>query len=202
MRDPVTLETGHTYERTAIEKWFNECKEKGRPLVCPTSGKELESAVLKPSIALRQTIEEWRMRNEAARIENAGLLLMSKSSQQDVLHGLKDIQVVIQKNRSSKHSVRNSGLIPLIAGCLRQGERVRFLALATLRTLAEDDDESKVSAMLSPFPCFVFRLPWFRSCVISFFSVSQHLYSDCHGYIVSVTPKQFIPCSRRKEHVS
>jgi hypothetical protein len=44
MRDPVTLENGQTFEREAIEKWFKECKESGRKLVCPLTQKELKRA--------------------------------------------------------------------------------------------------------------------------------------------------------------
>jgi hypothetical protein len=44
MRDPVTLENGQTFEREAIEKWFKECKESGRKLVCPLTQKELQRA--------------------------------------------------------------------------------------------------------------------------------------------------------------
>lgn len=143
MRDPVTLENGQTYERSAIEKWFRDCKEKSRPAVCPMTGKELQSTTLKPSIALRHTIEEWTARNETARIENAMILLTSKASQQDMVHGLKDIQVLCGKSKLNKHKVRNGGLIPVIVDCLKHGEQVRCLALVTLRQLAEDENDNK-----------------------------------------------------------
>lgn len=143
MRDPVTLENGQTYERSAIEKWFRDCRENNRPAVCPMTGKELQTTSLKPSIALRHTIEEWTARNETARIENAMILLTSKISQQDMLHGLKDIQVMCGKSKLNKHKVRNAGLIPVIVDCLKHGEQVRCSALATLRYLAEDENDNK-----------------------------------------------------------
>ncbi|KAH7441631.1 hypothetical protein KP509_03G046500 [Ceratopteris richardii] len=145
MRDPVTVESGWTYERSAIEKWFWECKSNGRPATCPATGKELHSTAVKPSIALRQTIEEWTARNEHARIENAKILLTSRSSQQDMLHGLKDVQVLCTKNKLNKHKLRKAGLIPEIVNCLKHGEQVRCTALATLRCLAEGEDENKVN---------------------------------------------------------
>eukprot|EP00250_Pteridium_aquilinum_P012012 c20452_g1_i2 orf=270-3377(-) len=142
MRDPVTLENGETYERSAIEKWFRECRENGRPAVCPATGKELQTTALKPSLALRHAIEEWTSRNEIARIENARVLLTS-NTQQDILHGLKDIQVLCGKSRLNKYKVRNQKLIPLIVDCLKEGEQVRCSALATLRLLAEDENDNK-----------------------------------------------------------
>lgn len=143
MRDPVTLENGLTFERNAIERWFRECRENGRTLVCPMTGTKLESTTLKPSIALRHTIKEWTARNETARLDNAKTLLASKSSQQNKLHGLRDVQILCTKNKINKYKVRKSGLIPMVVDCLKNGEQVRCLALATLRLLAEDDDENK-----------------------------------------------------------
>lgn len=142
MKDPVTLENGQTYERSAIERWFQECIVNGRHPVCPMTGKELESTVVKPSLALRHTIEEWTARNEVARLDNARLLLTS-NSQQDMIDGLNDIQTLCIKNNFNKLKARTAGLIPLIVDCLKHGEKVRCLALATLRVLAEDEDDNK-----------------------------------------------------------
>lgn len=89
MRDPVTLENGQTFEREAIEKWFKECRESGRRLVCPLTQKELKSADLNPSIALRNTIEEWTTRNEAAQLDMARRSLNMNSSEDDVLLSLR-----------------------------------------------------------------------------------------------------------------
>ncbi|MCO5572077.1 hypothetical protein L7F22_025828 [Adiantum nelumboides] len=158
MRDPVTVESGWTYERSAIEKWFRECKENGQRLVCPMTGKELQTTAVKPSIALRHTIEEWTARNESARIENAKILLTSRMSQQDILHGLKDVQVLCAKSKLNKHKVRNAGLIPEIVNCLKHGEQVRCSALATLCCLAEDEKENKAKFGLQTLRAKVDRL--------------------------------------------
>ncbi|KAG0473135.1 hypothetical protein HPP92_014992 [Vanilla planifolia] len=118
MYDPVTIETGHTFERIAIEKWFKACQDSGRRVVCPLTSKELNNLDLNPSIALRQTIEEWTLRNEAAQLEN--------------------------KNRSNVHVVRNAELIPVIADMLKNSSsKVRLKALQTLCVVAEDNDENK-----------------------------------------------------------
>ncbi|KAJ9673287.1 hypothetical protein PVL29_023091 [Vitis rotundifolia] len=144
MRDPVTLENGQTFEREAIEKWFKECKESGRKLVCPLTLKELRSTDLNPSIALRHTIEEWTARNEAVQLDMARRSLSLGSQEADILLALKNVQYLCLKSRSNKHIVRNADLIPMIVDMLKSGSRrVRCRALETLRIVAEEDAENK-----------------------------------------------------------
>eukprot|EP00252_Welwitschia_mirabilis_P017769 TRINITY_DN3943_c0_g2_i1.p1 TRINITY_DN3943_c0_g2~~TRINITY_DN3943_c0_g2_i1.p1 ORF type:complete len:807 (-),score=145.87 TRINITY_DN3943_c0_g2_i1:275-2695(-) len=143
MQDPVTLENGQTYERSAIERWFKECEENGKKPSCPMTGTELNSTTLNPSIALRNTIEEWTARNEQAQIELARSSLTLQSSEEDVLHVLKDIQHLCSKN-INKDRVRSAGLIPMIVDLLKsRTEKVRCAALETLRVLAENDEDNK-----------------------------------------------------------
>lgn len=149
MQDPVTLENGQTYERVAIERWFQECKDDGRPTLCPMAGQKVDSTV-KSSLALRNTIEEWTARNEQARIEIVKQILTSGSNDDDIVFGLNDLQTLCRKNRMNKHRVRNEGLIPLIVDLLKNGEEVRCLALSTLRFLAEDDEDNKVIVLHVP----------------------------------------------------
>ncbi|XP_014501526.1 U-box domain-containing protein 44 [Vigna radiata var. radiata] len=144
MRDPVTLENGQTFEREAIEKWFKECRESGRRLVCPLTLQELRSAELNPSMALRNTIEEWTARNEAAQLDMARRSLNMASPENETLQALKYVQYICRRSRSNKHTVRNAGLIPMIVDMLKSGSRkVRCRALETLRIVVEEDDENK-----------------------------------------------------------
>lgn len=146
MRDPVSLENGQTFEREAIEQWFKECRESGRTLVCPLTQKELRSAELKPSIALRNTIEEWTTRNEAAKLDIARKSLTPGSAERDVLWALKCVQDICENSRLNKHVVRNAGLLPLIIDMLKSSSRrVRCKALETIRIAAEEDADVKVS---------------------------------------------------------
>lgn len=145
MRDPVTIESGHTFEREAIEKWFKKCRDSGRRPTCPLTQKELKSTELNPSIALRNTIEEWTKRNDAAQLDKASRALSTGSSDNDVLQSLDYIAYICQKSRSNKHAVHNAELIPMISDMLKSGSRkVRCKALETLRIIAEDDDDNKV----------------------------------------------------------
>ncbi|KAF4357892.1 hypothetical protein CsatB_026437 [Cannabis sativa] len=144
MRDPVTLENGQTFEREAIEKWFKECLDSGRKLQCPLTLKELRNRDLKPSIALRNTIEEWNARNEAAQLDKARRSLNLNAPENEVLMSLKFVQHICQKSRSSKHIARSAGLIPMIIDMLKSSIRkVRCRALETLRIVVEDNDENK-----------------------------------------------------------
>ncbi|KAG1359503.1 U-box domain-containing protein 44-like [Cocos nucifera] len=144
MRDPVTIENGHTFEREAIEKWFQECRDSGRMPICPLTLKELSSNDLNPSIALRNTIEEWIQRNEAARLDMACRSISSGSSERDVLQALNYIAHICKKYRSNKHVVHDADLVTMITDMLRSSSRrVRCKALEALRMVAEDNDENK-----------------------------------------------------------
>lgn len=39
MKEPVVLESSQTYERRAIEYWFERCLEDCRDLSCPVTGR-------------------------------------------------------------------------------------------------------------------------------------------------------------------
>lgn len=145
MHDPVTLENGQTFEREAIEKWFKECRENGRKLVCPLTQKELRSTELKPSIALRNTIEEWTARNEAAQLDMAQRSLNLGSSESEIVQALRYIQHICQKSRINTHVVRNAALVPMIVEMMKSGSRrIRCKALETLRIAVEEDEDVKV----------------------------------------------------------
>ena len=53
MSDPVMIETGHTFERSAIEDHLKRCNRG------PLCGVQLKSKTLKPNYALRQAIEAY-----------------------------------------------------------------------------------------------------------------------------------------------
>nr|GMD41996.1 U-box domain-containing protein 44 [Ipomoea batatas]GMD46703.1 U-box domain-containing protein 44 [Ipomoea batatas] len=144
MRDPVTIESGQTFEREAIEKWFNECKASRRNPVCPLTQRELRSTELNPSIALRNTIEEWNARNEAAQLDMARRTLSLGSAETDILRVLHTLEHLCQKSSSNTRVIRNAELIPMIIDMLKStSRRVRRKALETLRAVVVDDTENK-----------------------------------------------------------
>ncbi|KAF3787674.1 U-box domain-containing protein 43 [Nymphaea thermarum] len=144
MRDPVTLENGQTFEREAIEKWFRECRENGRRPMCPLTSQELKTTELNPSIALRNTIEEWCARNEAVQLDIVKKVLHVESPEKEVWRSLRFIQQLCQKRRTNKRVILNAELIPKIVDMLKSGsKRVRYKALETLRIVVEGSDDNK-----------------------------------------------------------
>ena len=60
MLDPVTLVSGHTYERDEVLRWIAEKERKAEALTDPMTGLALESNTIIPNIALRQLIGVWK----------------------------------------------------------------------------------------------------------------------------------------------
>ncbi|EOY32442.1 hypothetical protein QUC31_019409 [Theobroma cacao] len=57
--DPVTLETGQTFERVAIKEWFNQGNR-----TCPVTGKTLEClSVPLTNFILKRVIDSWKSEN-------------------------------------------------------------------------------------------------------------------------------------------
>lgn len=54
MLDPVTIATGHTYDRSSIQKWFKA----GNP-ICPKTGEKLICTNLVPNLAMKQLIKQY-----------------------------------------------------------------------------------------------------------------------------------------------
>ncbi|XP_074587293.1 U-box domain-containing protein 19-like [Curcuma longa] len=53
MLDPVTIATGHTYDRASISKWF-----RSGSLTCPVTGEKLTDATFVPNSAVRYFVEQ------------------------------------------------------------------------------------------------------------------------------------------------
>ncbi|KAL0430033.1 UNVERIFIED_CONTAM: putative U-box domain-containing protein 42 [Sesamum radiatum] len=143
MDDPVTVESGVTYEKTAITEWFDKFADP-EEIVCPKSGQRLKSRILSTNVALKATIEEWKERNEAARIKVARAALSLASTENMVLEAIDDLRNVCKNKPSNKVQVRSIGMIPLLTNFLDYRSRnVRYVTVELLRQLAEDDEEGK-----------------------------------------------------------
>ncbi|CAJ1931477.1 unnamed protein product [Sphenostylis stenocarpa] len=59
MSDPVTIETGHTYDRSSILKWFRRGN-----LTCPNTGKRLMTTEMVPNLVLRKLIQQYCYAND------------------------------------------------------------------------------------------------------------------------------------------
>ncbi|KAL0396878.1 UNVERIFIED_CONTAM: putative U-box domain-containing protein 42 [Sesamum calycinum] len=143
MDDPVTVESGETYERTAITEWFDKFADP-EEIVCPRSGQKLKSRILSTNVALKATIDEWKERNEAARIKVARAALSLASTENMVLEAIDDLRNVCKNKPYNKVQVRSIGMIPLLTNFLDYRSRnVRYVTVELLRQLAEDDEEGK-----------------------------------------------------------
>ena len=171
MHDPVTIETGQTFEREAILKWFRECRDSGRKPTCPLTQAELRSTDISPSIALRNVIDEWRARNEDKELDKAFASLaqavpasvsVSAQDDADTLRALLYVSHMCHRSAAKKTLVRRQGVIPTITDLLKSSSRrVRLKALEVLRLIVEDNDENKVRRLrcLIGVVCFKTEFP-------------------------------------------
>ncbi|KAL0003591.1 hypothetical protein SO802_011152 [Lithocarpus litseifolius] len=144
MDNPVTIETGVTYERNEITKWFEKF-EKSEDIFCPVTGQKLVSRAFNTNKALKSTIEEWLERNEASRIKVARTALSLASSKNMVLEAIKDLQTICQRKRYNKVQVRSVGLMPSLIKFLEYKDRdVRCAAMEVLQLLSEDDENKEM----------------------------------------------------------
>ncbi|XP_014521311.1 U-box domain-containing protein 5 isoform X1 [Vigna radiata var. radiata] len=58
MYDPVIIESGVTYERMWIKKWFDKGND-----ICPKTGKKLIHTALTPNVAMKDLISKWCRKN-------------------------------------------------------------------------------------------------------------------------------------------
>lgn len=145
MDDPVTIESGVTYERKAITEWYEKF-ESPSDVVCPQTGQKLVKRASSTNMALKATIEEWKERNEMARIKVDRAALSRASSESMVFEALKDLQIICHKKHNNKLLIRSMDMLPLIGKFLEYEDRnVRCATLELLLLLAEDDDEGKVN---------------------------------------------------------
>ncbi|RVW21535.1 putative U-box domain-containing protein 42 [Vitis vinifera] len=146
MEDPVTIESGVTYERKAITEWFEKYNNSAK-ICCPATGQKTASKGLSTNIALKTTIEEWKERNEAAGIKVARSALSLAISESMVLEALNDLQSICGRKPYNKVQIRNVGMLPLLVKFLEYKDtNVRRATLELLRELAEDDEGKEMVA--------------------------------------------------------
>ena len=102
MTNPVSVASGHSYERSAIESWF----ERGK-MIDPVTGLPLPTTTVVPNIRLRMAIEEWKeeqaSKQHESRGSNAGSWVIVSSNNQPVRCG--------PSNQSSKVNSKRPGEI-------------------------------------------------------------------------------------------
>ncbi|XP_027163774.1 U-box domain-containing protein 44-like [Coffea eugenioides] len=139
MKDPVETPSGHTFERSAIEKWLAEKN------FCPLTSTPLDTSMLRPNKTLRQSIEEWRDRNTMITIASMKSRLSSEE-EGEVLDCLQELKDLCEKREIHREWVVLEDHIPMLVKLLSAKSReIISRSLLVLHILAKDSDECKES---------------------------------------------------------
>ncbi|XP_043697760.1 U-box domain-containing protein 43-like [Telopea speciosissima] len=139
MFDPVSICTGTTCERRAIEAWF-ECGER----TDPDTGQPLDDFSLRSNLKLRQSIEEWRELNYCLKIRSARAKLLS-GEDLSTEEALDQIQELIIESPINKDWVAIAGLIDIVVPILGSSHNrdVKRRILITLKAVTEEHTRNK-----------------------------------------------------------
>lgn len=139
MENPVEIDSGHTFEMTAIQKWFAEGHK-----VCPVTKMELQSLSVRPNRLLQQSIEEWKDRNTVLKLAAMSARLNSGIDEQ-ITEALLEIQVLCEEKSVHKYWIAAEGLIPVLVALLGSNKReLKKKTLATLSKLVADNSENRI----------------------------------------------------------
>ncbi|XP_022967965.1 putative U-box domain-containing protein 42 [Cucurbita maxima] len=143
MDDPVSLETGVTYERKAIVQWFEEFEE-SEEVFCPVTGQKLVSKAFNSNRALKSTIDKWKERNEIATIKVARAALSLASSDKMMLEAIKDLSSISKGKQFNIERIFDFDMLPLLVECLEyRNKDVRYAVLELLHQMAEINEDNK-----------------------------------------------------------
>ncbi|THG04828.1 hypothetical protein TEA_010442 [Camellia sinensis var. sinensis] len=138
MVDPVETSSGHTFERSSIEKWFADGNN-----LCPLTMIPLDTSILRPNKTLRQSIEEWKDRNTMITIASMKPKLLV-GEDEEVLHCLGQLQDLCEERDIHREWVILENYIPILIELLGAKSRdIRNHALVILCILAKDSDYAK-----------------------------------------------------------
>ncbi|KAI5406981.1 putative U-box domain-containing protein 42 isoform X2 [Lathyrus oleraceus] len=139
MVDPVSLCTGTTCERSAIEVWFDDGN-----MTDPKTKEVLEDTTLRSNIRLRESIVEWRELNCCFRIKSIRENLLSNSGL--LLHeSLSQMQALIKENSINKDWISIGELTDIIISILGNSDSidVKMKILITLKGAVEGHARNK-----------------------------------------------------------
>lgn len=139
MVDPVSLCTGTTCERAAIESWFDHGHRTD-----PETGEVLENFSLRSNLPLRKSIEEWRELNYCLTIRSSKAKLLS-GEDLSVEEALSQMQYLIRENSINKDWISVGGLTDIILSILGSSHNkdVKRNILITLRDIIKGHVRNK-----------------------------------------------------------
>ncbi|KAK4773225.1 hypothetical protein SAY87_028244 [Trapa incisa] len=145
MVDPVSLPTGTTCERAAIEDWLNQGQKTD-----PETREFLQDTSLRSNVRLRQSIEEWKELNYCLRIRSCRTMLLSGSdpSAEVALARMTDL---MKEDSINKDWVSIGGLIDIAIDILgnSRNKEVKRQALVTLKDAVEGHARNKEQVIRS-----------------------------------------------------
>ncbi|XP_002988236.2 U-box domain-containing protein 26 [Selaginella moellendorffii] len=162
MKDPVTLSTGLTYDRSSIEKWFDDGHH-----TCPGTMQLVKVRDLVPNHTLRRLIQEWCVANKSRGIERiptpkqplddeqAGHLVRQISSAE--LSGraksrlLRNLRASCKESDKNRKCIAGAGAIPALSGLVSSFQpRISFDRPSNLEDLQCCEDAVAVLVILLP----------------------------------------------------
>ena len=145
MTDPVTTDSGVTYDRRAIEEHFEKSADNSEPVCCPVTKVPLQSKAAMNNASLKSVIAEWRRRNEAMRIRIARTALSLSTTEAMVLEAIHEMKLLAKLKGKNKELMHKIGVTKFLSRLLdNHNAQIRRDALELLCLLVEDE-EGKVS---------------------------------------------------------
>ncbi|OVA09866.1 Armadillo [Macleaya cordata] len=145
MTDPVSLCTGTTCERAAIEAWFENGERTD-----PKTGYLLDDLSLRSNHLLREAIEEWRELNYCLQIRSVKRKMQSgvDSALEEALFKMMEL---IKENPINKDWIPIEGLINISLSVLGSSENkdIKSLILLTLQASIEGNAQNKETVVES-----------------------------------------------------
>ncbi|KAF2926267.1 putative U-box domain-containing protein 42 isoform X1 [Oryza sativa Japonica Group] len=147
MVDPVTTESGVTYDRKAIEEYFEKFADGSEPVVCPVTKMSMQSKALRSNVPLKSTIAEWIMRNEATRVRIARTALSMASTEAMLLEAIQELKLLAKIRRKNREQMHKIGITKFLPRLLEHKDGlIRCDSLDLLCLLAEDETGKEVIA--------------------------------------------------------
>ncbi|WVZ73858.1 hypothetical protein U9M48_022116 [Paspalum notatum var. saurae] len=141
MTDPVTTESGVTFERRAIEEYIERFADNSEPVCCPVTKMPMQSKTVMTNASLKSVIEEWTMRNEAMRVRISRTALSISSADTMVLEAIHELKLLAKLRGRNKELMHKIGVTRFLARLLdNHNAEIQCGALELLCLLAEDDE--------------------------------------------------------------
>ena len=154
MIDPVTTESGVTYDRRAIEDYFDKFTDGSEPVICPVTKMAMQSKTLRSNVPLKSTIAEWITRNEATRVRIARTALSMATTEAMVLEAIHELKVLARLRRKNRDQMHKIGITKFLARLLDHKDGLIRCDSLDLLSLLVEDDAGKVCQMFQPLPSF------------------------------------------------